>query len=760
MSDSASETDEKNKDDDRHNGFFVSRDKAYKIGVLEAADHPVIFIDPNKVLKKTVSCDEECSDPQYCDSDIVRARTFEGQMERQVPESTKALLDKMEKEIGERPSLEKIAERMSDTDLAPAAINQRIVVDGQEYGVAITPPNDLNSKKEIVYEITKHLDNDIRREIYENTPGTNKDWMRFFGNHEGTHLEEDHSFSMTNLEILIEERRADQGAYDLTRERGQGDIVLAFKDLRSLAAHKDITHATTPLIDSNDQVTGITYNAASFFREQTIVDMRGNFDFSSHQANGGKATNPGELLKEDPEAYFAVAQKALDDLKNKVMEDYNADPTLLNNQRAVIAAQLTIDYQENFEDAYRRRALGQDIPERSGSTQLISQEAEDAYVANIDLHEKMIDIEFGLLPESFSDNEFSFGKIFENYDWESYPGEAKSVWDLASLERYGLELEFFEEKKAEVLEDFKNNPSLETYKRVFQLQNAMNEAASNINFDMEVEGSGEKPIEPEVLITEAEKQEFLIDQVKEQEKLAAIEVEIKDIRDAHETDVWSKMHEGEGVFESFDWENYEGTARTPVELWVEDREVFLQHVTPVLEDMKQEAQEAYQADPSYENTGRLLEVQYLIEDNMSSLRAAEQDGIMQLPPDFPEEAPVLVPEDAEVQYYRERKERLANEENVSQTQESTSESDIDYKKGVNGGAYTTEVKTEFNGQPVVSFGQEGSSIVTPNGKTMQEVFREVVSPDPDLVASVDAKAPDMPDVPVSPPVEVAMQNQI
>ncbi len=448
-----------------HNRFWISRDEAYKIGVLEASTYPVIFVDPD--AKDGVV-------------DQIKA-----QMESQVPGLVASIEEIFNKKL-HTPSGKPVSDIR---ELATSVLKERFVVDGKEYGLAFLPTEQFDSKKEIVESFTKNLASNISRAVYENMPGTNNDWMRYIGNHEGTHLQVSYTYPLSDVEILIEERRADQGAADLARERGQGELVLAFKDRRSLLAFYDPTHATTPVLDQNDQVTDMTFSMAESFLFYSIIGVMENFDFSLHKTNGGKAEKSLELLSEDPDAYFEASRKALELLKAKVMKDYNDDQTLLDNQRAVVEAQLRIDYQEGFEDAYRRRVLGQDIPERE-PTQLIPQKAEDAYLAKKELHDKMRHLE-----EAAGRNvttEFSSYKLkeelIENYDWSSYPRKVEEYDDLTLDERNNLKRYLFLEKRAEVVEDFKNNPSLESFGRAVGLQKAIRSIEYNINSDRSLKG--------------------------------------------------------------------------------------------------------------------------------------------------------------------------------------------------------------------------------------------------------------------------------
>ncbi len=758
MGDSVSE------DDNKHNDFWVFRDEAYEMGTREAADHPVIFIDPDKFPITAHGHNSGDRDSPEKDIDSLRADALRRQLEKQAPGSTEALLDWLEKRNGERPTLEDVAKELRGQ--GPMALSERLVIDGKEYGIAVNPPSAMNSKSEIVDAFTDHLDLGWSRQraIQDNIPGTTNDWMRLLGNHEGTHLEVNQPNGLTNLGTLIEERRADQGAHDMARERGQGDISLAMKDLRSLAAHRDPGHATTPVVDQDDQVTELTFETARDYRSEIHDGIKHNFDFATYNSEGGgKATTPEELLKENPEAYFAAAQEVINGRRDDAVENYNDDLELFDNQREIVEAQLLIDYHKNFEDAFRRRVLGENIPERQ-PTQLISQEAEDSYLANMELHEKIMAMEPGIEGYVPYGSEFHSSELLDNIDWSTYPGEVENEYDLTGEERGQMILERLEEKKAEVVEDFKNEPTLESYERMMECQTAINESIKDINYGRYARG--EELLEHQELITPVEKQEFLVVAVEEQERLAAIQRPVNEARDEHWNETFAEAYKDNGgtVFANFDWENYEGQATDPHSLSIEDPQTYFEHTIEALGTMRQEALDAYEADPSYENMGRLIEVQTLIDSNSSSMIEHDgEDGFdmnsIDVPFELSFDAPPLVSATAENEYYLERSQRKFEQEAKEEAsqKEPAEEADKGYEKGVNGSAYTTKVEEENNGKPIVKFNEDGNSIETPNGKAMTQVFGEAVSPDPDSVALVDAKTPEVQDTPMPPPVENTMQ---
>jgi hypothetical protein len=97
MGDSVSE----DNNDNSHNGFWVWRDEAYKMGVSEAAaDLPVIFIDPDKIFRHRHGESSGDYDLTERDPDAVMASYLREQLEKQAPGSTQTLLDLYKRETG------------------------------------------------------------------------------------------------------------------------------------------------------------------------------------------------------------------------------------------------------------------------------------------------------------------------------------------------------------------------------------------------------------------------------------------------------------------------------------------------------------------------------------------------------------------------------------------------------------------------------------------------------------------------------------
>ncbi len=745
---------EQNTDNIHNEG--MSREDAYRLGVTEVnKDDPTIFIDPDKIrIRPPGPPGKRIGSP-----DSAAGQSLERQIERQANGGTRALHDTYYEDEDEPKSVGQMARSLKN--YGPAAMAD-LNVNGRDHGMAIIPDHSFDSKKEIVFEFTDHFDRSTRKEILENMPGTNHDWMRLIGNHEGAHAAgQEHGDSY--LDTLIEETRADRITRDKLLERGQDDLALAFKDLRALAGRVDPTHSSAPLTNSTDPVTDIHLETAWEFRENADEAVDDNFDWDSYQ---GDAEDAQELLKENPEAYFATAQEQLDVYEAEIMAQYQESPENLDHQRAVIEAQIIIGYHKNFEDAYRRRVMGEDLPERA-PIQIITQEQEDAYMANKDLHEQITAIENNMSLPLYT-GEFATRTLFDNYDWESYREDVDDVYDLTILERYELKLELLEAKQDEIVNDFQNNPSLETLERMLNLEKAINETADDINgFRENRYGDEAELIKPVSFITDLDKQEFLIAHVQEEERRQEIQNEIGEVRQDHYLQARENYTE-EVVFADFDWESYEGEATNPDELY--DQNVAAYHNAEIayLENMKAEALAAYEADPSYENTGKLLEAQHIINDRYDAINI-DRDIYAAGPKPYQElSIEPFVPEDVEIEYYRARIEKEATPEveadadadadataGSNAEQVSIQEEDKGYLQSPDGSAYTADVNVAAGGEPNVDF----NTGMTVSGMSMSSFFDQNVNPAPNEITLVSATEPQADqDITIDPAIHQQQDN--
>ncbi|MGH1456313.1 MAG: hypothetical protein ACRBDI_05995 [Alphaproteobacteria bacterium] len=727
-----------------HEHNSLSPEDAYRLGVHEAnPNEPTIFVDPDKIRTRPFNHRNSVRNP-YTEP----ARSLRSQMENQVEGSADALAQSEREhaeETGRDPeSLGQMARNIRS--YGPAALDD-FDVNGEEHGIAFLPSRKYDSKEDIVNVFTEGevddaavYDNETRRAILSNIPGTDQDWMRFIGNHEGAHLSTDTPDS-TRLETYYEEAAADHVACQLAEERGQGDIALAFRDIRALSFQNDPTHSGSHF-DPNDTLTEIHFLTSWNTRENTNDYVDDNFDWDSY---AGDATTGVELLKENPEAYFEAAQKRLDDMQAEAIKNYEADPSL-DNQKKLLEAQIVTDYQKNYEDAYRRRVMGQDIPERKPA-QLFSQEAENSYVENMELHKQVVQIGATLKTSPYS-SEFSQDEVFDGLDWGARFEGAEDKYDISSLNRNELWMELLEGEKDAIMQEFHDNPSTETLERVLALQNAMNEANYQIQRYTAYEAGEQSPeredIDPIVLITETEAEAVIIDSIKEleleQQELAELTKFIEEhleVIEEHDAQIMSE-YSPEKAFENFDWDSYEGEATTPEELKAENPETYRVQEIAYLENLTADALALYKEDPSPENTENYVEA-YILRSNrfdaINEEREAEglSDTIAELDA-YPDE----VPDEVIYDYYRERKIELEQSPEVApEVIPETAPEVAGYENGVDGTAYTAKVDAPIGGEPKVDF---DNGVLLANIPVVN-FFNQNSNPSPEQVTLVNATSP-------------------
>lgn len=457
----------------RDRSTMAERIDAYKQGVAEATRVPVIFVNPDDIREIDFRFSQR---PPYHRNPGYH---LERQLERQVPGATDGVLNRMNEGVirdSDRVSLTRLARELRES--GPAALS-RVTINGQEYGLVVMPDRGFDTKEEMTRGFFPHLDRQTREAIVRNTPGTDLQWMRLIGNHEGEHLNDPHD-QKTPLETLVEEVRADRSAHQRAIERGDGDVALALRDFRALRAFYDPEHASSALLRSNDAVNHMHFDAAdnSLTRMNTAVGA--SFDWSTYS---GKATTPDELLKENPEAYFTAAQQSIEAYRNRVMAAYEADPTSLDAQRDVIQAQIQIDYANDFEDAYRRRVLGQPVPERV-PTQLITQEQEDAYFKEVAFQSRMGLEKYQVQSEASA--AFPDERIFEGVDL-SGEGEGietrQDLWNADPVRFLEIAQERLNVLKDEALAAHAADPSYENLERLVQLERVIDDNDFSLGYE-------------------------------------------------------------------------------------------------------------------------------------------------------------------------------------------------------------------------------------------------------------------------------------
>lgn len=478
----------------------LSAEEAYKQGVVEASRVPVIFADPDNIREIDLRFSQRPPfhrNPGY---------SLEQQLNRQVPGAAAAVLSRANEGSTERYSMNQVARVIKEA--GPAALS-RVMIDGQEYGLVIMPNRRFDSKADMVNDMFDHLDRDTRRAILRNTPGTDAQWMRFIGNHEGEHLN-DHTPRTNVTQTLAEEVRADRSARALALARGEGDIALAWRDIRALRAFGDPEHATGPLLASEDRVEWQHYHSADFSLALMNQAVQDNFDWANY---AGKARTPQDLLKENPEAYFGIVRQEVQDIEATAMAGYNADPNSLPAQRAVIDAQIRIDYFRDFEDAWRRRVMGQDIPERA-PTQLITQEQEDAYFKEAAFQSRVTRERIEVEREAIA--AYPDERIFEGVDLSAEGEEIETLDDLWSADpvRYHeIMQERLDTLRDEALAVHAADPSYENLERLMQLEMMIDDNEFGLSFERNRADPTKKPEdmvvpEPVNILTEDQRRAY------------------------------------------------------------------------------------------------------------------------------------------------------------------------------------------------------------------------------------------------------------
>lgn len=201
--------------------------------------------------------------------------------------------------------------------------------------------------------------------IEKNFKGNIKDYGRFTGGHEGEHcngINSDHP-----ADRLMLETHADESGYANIDTTTKQELM----DYRSLASfYGDIKHATTPLLNGNHPETGRAEVA-----ELHIGAARIYGDLVRDYLDGAKL---GETLEQTPEKYFEAASEMTADLAAAAENMPDAPEKL----KQIVLAEAITNYTNDFEDAYRRRILGQDAPVRD-YVELASPDQKEAYYNNV-----------------------------------------------------------------------------------------------------------------------------------------------------------------------------------------------------------------------------------------------------------------------------------------------------------------------------------------------------------------------------------------
>ncbi|PCI57126.1 MAG: hypothetical protein COB36_02340 [Alphaproteobacteria bacterium] len=471
------------------------RERAYIEGVEETSNKDdILFLDPDELTS---------DDPEKLLKQLLK------QVKGQFPEELTSELELDVKEVmmdGE--SAEAFTLFANDIkDMGPAALT--------EAGIAIMPSSDYETKESFLRSALEDIyDEDTVDNIIENLSGNDKDWNRFLGNHEGTHLAENNDYD-TPLEELTEEERADVGAEMAASKRGQDDMSFSFRDLRHLRADVDISHATGITLISGDPVSQLHVDAAASYKETMNKVVDATFDWEQYE---GKATTPAQLFEENPEAYFDALDNVIDEeisRINNALAEYD-QPLTFEETKEIVTAQIEVDYIKNFEGAYQRRILGQDVPEHE-PTQFISQEAENAFYSEFaeknkepdptpaeTAHEQHIEIleEKSNIPK----------QAFENFNWESYEGKATTTGELLFEDvdlYYQVQTDYLKEMQDKAQAQYDADPSYENTQQLIETQEIINNRYESMDeYRKDILGENIARREPLELISEEDQDAY------------------------------------------------------------------------------------------------------------------------------------------------------------------------------------------------------------------------------------------------------------
>ncbi len=443
-------------------------------------------------------------------------------LEKQQPGLTQALLDKA-KSLDSETDIESLA--VAIMSKGPMAIDN-IPLNGKTYGIAVLPSEALDSKDEAIDFLINDgitYDKNTLDAIKDNMPGTDADWAKIIGMHEGQHLDAKDS-GKGSVNELQSEAEADQRIiseirssisetsnlyiddFEEEQDRIDPEMLLAMKDLRALgASNQDPEHATTPLLDSGDQASSLHIEVAKIYKEQMFKEVNESFDFDAYE---GTAKNAKELLKENPEAFFEVVNNGLDELRTDAIKAYNQAPSSFDNRATVVGAQILTDYINDFEDAYNRRVLDKDIPEKIHSAQFIPQEVENEFYADLK-HENALN---AIEKEDVEATTYNRDDAFKDFDWENYKGKAENPSDLFWQDQgtyFTVIKDHIENLKNTSIKRYANDPSRENLEKMIQAEHIIDKFAGNINYNLEQEFGDDAPqISTEHFVPEDKKREY------------------------------------------------------------------------------------------------------------------------------------------------------------------------------------------------------------------------------------------------------------
>lgn len=460
----------------------------------------IIFIDPSIFTNdlKAIGIDydsltdqesfknkiEELSEEQKISFKNTINKTLENNVEQQLPGSYKEMVDTW-------VSLNKPIENLAHVLLTGGPVTiDNIDINGSKNGLAVLPTPFYDTKEKIITNLLNgQFDNETTKTIIENSPGSDEDWIKMAGYHEGGHLD-----GKNALTRLSDEAKSDSVAmHEMTTKDLNPEVALAFKDIRSLIDNSEYNdYATSALLtsdhaESRDNASILHRAIGPNYKEEMLFRINRDFDFKAYkQAGGNRAVNDSdELLKEDPEIFFKAVDDNLKIEQANAIALYDANPTSYEAREAIISAQINADYSHSYEGAYSRKILGLlDFPEAT-PTQLIPQDVENDFY---DLLKRKVTI--APLEEAHSKEALIEYDALTKSDWKSaYEKEQVSSHGALMQKNPVLYIntrkDYLERIKSEAQEQYEENPSNENLGTVIAVQYAYLKYGEQYNNNVE-----------------------------------------------------------------------------------------------------------------------------------------------------------------------------------------------------------------------------------------------------------------------------------
>lgn len=259
--------------------------------------------------------------------------------------------------------------------------------------------DQVDDMAETISKVTGAKPEDIRK----NFTADPEEHAKRTGAHEGQHCD--------GYAGLHGEVQADRESY----KHVSPDAGLEFRDYRALTAMYGAGHATNPIVmgeQPSDNVTmefnvGRLHSGVSRVFDYVVEDYMG-VDNDTHSSDWN----------------IDKYSQAVDEMKDDLINSANAMPDGPERTEALLVAEAVINYAEDYEDAYRRRVLGEDVPERAQVNLVSLEDKANFYENHFDssgyTKEKTGELHTRIKEniEKYSDADNSTAALGQDDDWD------------------------------------------------------------------------------------------------------------------------------------------------------------------------------------------------------------------------------------------------------------------------------------------------------------------------------------------------------